>query len=778
MADFFEQVRMIMSDVKTSDLKAKYKGSTKEQIMDTIFDKFDAFDQFGGFPRDLNTDTFTSLKKDGIINLDRFENTYNINYYLYDNGELSPEKVKAFFGDNIDIKDVQQALNDMVAQTQVEHENAVNEIGRQMEENQQKVKATNPSIPDAILETLGPDNKVKVVSKNGQNYYHVYEDNENEFYEYNNQGQLTRRVGHVGIPIPNGIEHGAKETELFDEQGRSYGEIYEYDNGFVELRDYKNMRVSERFGKTQFNYSLDKDYNQCLESITLNEGLPTSTKMNIKRDENGKIKDIEFNADDNKNKKMVGEYKDTTIKQPPVKMSDKEKQELINFLNSGAILGDDFELKFNGTKIEVNPVIKDKNGKYVDNVPPGLRQEVIDLLKQGLHAGIDYELSVDENGDYRLDYQSQKSKEYNGDEKVVKYSKDGKIKTTVTTDGNTVKTTTTNNGKTTTSVNNRGDELLMKLLEGDLNGANDLLGDIDYEVNNFDFFAVCDKYQQMTGKNLMQEAIKQFKDGKISDTMIKRLAPTVGWGYYDRHFSSNYLKSNDIQQLAQEEYDRGIKLFKEIQNFNPKTSQVASLLPNIGQKENISANQYSQKINNKTYTIEKTENSITITCNGTSHKINLQGIHQNIQKMIMDTNPVALYRIAEKGIKLKMVDDAKATQNGGYSPTDNVIVMNSGRTSTAYFKQALAHETGHSLYNKEEFPENPAFEASFAEEKAAWEKVTDEFKDGNHAYAADSSNEFFAEAYCLLVTGNSKSAYTICKYFPKTLAIVKQMIGD
>lgn len=777
MGDFFEQVKMTMRDLKTSDLKAKYIGSAKEQIMNTIFDKIDAFDQFGGFPSNINADTFTSLKKDGIINLDRFEKTYNINYYLYDNGELSPEKVKNFFGDNIDIKDVQQALNDMVAQSKIEFQKGVDKIGQEIEENQQKVKQENPDIPNAVLENLGPDDKVKVVKQNGQTYYHVYEDDEKTYFEYDSQGNLTKRVGYVGIgSTVNGIEHSAKETELFDKEGRSYGEIYEYDNGFIEMRDYKNKRVSKQFGKTKYNYSLDSEYNEHLESITLNEGLPTATKMNIKRGPDGKIQDIEFNADDNNNKKMVGEYKDLTIKQPPVRMTEKEKKDLIDFLNSGAILGDDFELKFNGIKIEINPVIKDKNGKYLDSTPNSFKQEVIDLMKKGLHNGSDYDLSVDDDGNYQIDYQSQKSKGYEGDEKIVKYSRDGKTKTTLTTDGNVVKTETTRNGQTSSNTSNRDEELLAKLLEGKFNDANDLLGDIDYEVNNFDFFAVCDKYQQMTGKNLMQELIKLYKEGKIQNTIIKRLAPTVGWNYYDNHYSKNYLKDPVIQNLAQEEYDRGIKLFKEIQNFNPRTSQVADMLPSIGERENISANKSSQKIGNKTYTVEKNENSITVSCNGQTHTINLNGIHQNIQNMIFDTNPAALFRIAEKGIKLETLDDTQATQNGGYAA--NSIVMNAGRTSASYFKRALVHETGHSFYNKEEFPVNPQFEASFKEEKAAWEKAEDEFKEGNHAYAAEDPTEFFAEAYCLLVTGESKSAYTICKYFPKTLAIVKQMLGD
>ena len=88
--------------------------------------------------------------------------------------------------------------------------------------------------------------------------------------------------------------------------------------------------------------------------------------------------------------------------------------------------------------------------------------------------------------------------------------------------------------------------------------------------------------------------------------------------------------------------------------------------------------------------------------------------------------------------------------------------------------KTLAHEVGHRYYT--EPGSNPELENCFTEELEAWQNSEEAIKTGNATYCTNDILEFVAEAYALLEEGNTMSAYTICKYFPKTLALVKELI--
>ena len=48
--------------------------------------------------------------------------------------------------------------------------------------------------------------------------------------------------------------------------------------------------------------------------------------------------------------------------------------------------------------------------------------------------------------------------------------------------------------------------------------------------------------------------------------------------------------------------------------------------------------------------------------------------------------------------------------------------------------------------------------------------------DVNNLYALESVEEFYAEAYSLIVSGNCKSAELLLTYFPESLKLVKEMV--
>ena len=51
-------------------------------------------------------------------------------------------------------------------------------------------------------------------------------------------------------------------------------------------------------------------------------------------------------------------------------------------------------------------------------------------------------------------------------------------------------------------------------------------------------------------------------------------------------------------------------------------------------------------------------------------------------------------------------------------------------------------------------------------------------RNSDFRYCAENVYEFVAEAYCLLVTGNAKSEFTIAKVYPKTFELTKKMIEE
>ena len=146
----------------------------------------------------------------------------------------------------------------------------------------------------------------------------------------------------------------------------------------------------------------------------------------------------------------------------------------------------------------------------------------------------------------------------------------------------------------------------------------------------------------------------------------------------------------------------------------------------------------------------------------------------------MNSNPKALFRLASKNIPLIIKDQFSnydERTGGTYHLIDKKIEIYSEVVRSEELNATLTHEIGHTYYNNTT-TKNETLEKSFEEELSTWEQSNEKINSGNEVYCTTDIDEFVAEAYILLTSGESPSAYTICKHFPKTFALVKELIDS
>lgn len=771
--------------IKTENLKAKYKGSDKEQIMNTIFDKLDAIDSIESCYLDkIQEEEVTDYKDQEIRNTTAFFTNWRDN--ILENGGISLAKIQKLFGQNVSIEDVAQAFNDMLTEVEIENKKMIEE--ENTFRNSMISSIDDKNLPEDIKQLLSPGTEVKITEYNGKKYYSIKHEEFGITIDYNEKGE---RIS-VSQNFNDEGDGAGVEIQFLDEKENVQMEILKFNTGLIQKHDFITGKQTLQFGKTTLEYEdtqilneeeimqgrdnglykLGDEWKKTYKNITVNTGLPNETKLDFEYDENGNIKDIKFATDEKEQTAYLGDSNYINLKMPPIGISDKEKQNLIDLLNNGARLGNDFELKINGNKIEVTPTILDSDGNYVANVPNAVKNDAIELLKQGFKAGKDYKITQNKDGTFKIDLETQRAMNYEGNEKFITYSKDGKTKQTTITNNDEIKTVTTDcNGNTTIQIETRSDKILAKLLEGDFNGANKFLDDLAMGSNDeFNIYKIGLKYQEKTGKNLMQEAINLYKQDKIDSKFVERLANGI--------FRMIDTSDENIFINLQEYYDSKIESLKIFKDFDPYKTKIAKMLPEISAKEQITDKKYTQKVNGKTYTVELCENVIKITRDNKTVTLNISGIHPNLQKNIMNANPKVLFRLAEKNIPLAIKDqfesDDKIT-GGTYNLIEKRIELYSEIVRGEDLNETLAHECGHSYYDNT-VPKNKALEKSFAKEYTAWKESDEVIKSGRAIYCTMKLAEFVADAYTLLTTGNCDSAYTICKHFPETLAHVKDMI--
>ena len=225
----------------------------------------------------------------------------------------------------------------------------------------------------------------------------------------------------------------------------------------------------------------------------------------------------------------------------------------------------------------------------------------------------------------------------------------------------------------------------------------------------------------------------------------------------------------------------------------------------MGEKKYHTDSTYTQKIKNHTYKISILDNKILVYKDGKEFTIDTSNLDNNLVKFISKTNPEALFRLASKGTKL-VFETPPSGGDGEYLPDENVIYIAPNASQVSILHRRIVHEIGHTYYTHKS-PVNEELENSFKKESEQYEHEIKTIIDSvpkqensfdtiierekalkkSDKYAPDSDDvrycatniyEFVAEAYCLLITGNAKSEFTIAKVYPKTFEIFKKIFEE
>ena len=597
------------------------------------------------------------------------------------------------------------------------------------------------------------DSEVEMVGKKGKGY-------ENLYYDPNDRGKYYSH-------------------DDFD----YYARDMVYSTGVIEHTDYRAMTGYTNAGNARIEYNIDDDFNEHLTKFTLEPDSAWESSFNVEYDENGKIKDIKLKKSDKKEqnfKKTEIEYKKANYEAPT--LDNETKSKIIDMLNNGKEFGFDFTLSAHNGKVEITPIVVNKtNQKYVQ-VPQSVSDDYFKMLEDGSAQGIDFQLEYNNNG-FKVNYLTQTGAE-GADFKRVEYSKNGKTKTTTTYDNNEVVQKIEQNGQLVgENRSSRNDAFLEALLARDYDKMKEILG---YTINpegDFDFYAACKKYQDITGKNLMEQLIKDYENG-VTDFKPWKLffggSEVIG---EDIEFEPTKAKQEIIKT-----YNKKLNEFDEIKNFKIEDPKIKELIMQTSRTD-ISENEYKETIGNKTYTVKIKDKKITISDGNKTLDIDLKGQPVVLKRILSEQNAKVLYQIAKKGMKLNWYDAKNPKPIGGvhyigtvniasYNTATNEMNMEAENVSTKLISRSISHETGHSFWNSNEFSMNEEFKQVFIEEFKAWQKSDEQFKEGSHAYCCTSPDEMFAECYSLIVTGHAQSEYTLAKHFPRILAVVRKMIEN
>lgn len=726
------------------------------------------------------------------------------------------KEAKPFYGDDIQEEDYRKFLG-FVASVGDEA------YAKKLEETSQKT-----GMSKEMVEKLGgaymADQYTKV-EKDGKISYERKIDGFTEIRDENGKLSETREAS-CGI-------QGYEECDLittYDEKGESSNTYINNKTGEMTKFEYGKNREDTGYKlhikdgvavRQSHEYSEDDPYwrNMKLEDIVFNAGTPDSTKVSFKYDENNKLTGIDIKDNSSEDDAPRGFITDgeTYLTHIPKKTTVDEAtvKAIQQMIDGGARYGEDFDLKIEDGQLKVVPKIKNETGKET----PPLNGEAFDryknLVGDSIHAGEDFDVEYDENGNFRYHLKNNQAKGYAADYKSEVYDKDGNFVSSLTVqDGEVIRETMVNGQKQTTKM--PFDEAFMQLLtEKNFTVAGEILGSDDVLSGGYNIYPAAEKYKQMTGRELIgdvYDAIHSETDQNklegIYNLMGKLQPHGAGLGDTKEDFIKNY-------------YD-GYNQFKEVLNFDPKKSQIADMLPKIQRIQN-GDNAFTETINNNSFDVKISNGQITISKNGEqSKKLDVSELPEDyIKHVFSKVNSAVFYDMASSGVQIKLNDQLNGdsrygTTNGFYTNADGgKIVLDPNALIGDRAIKTIVHETGHmcdhiddrdnAIKVLKERMKDPAATlnldrpltlqemldnqgtlqpVSGADEKLheVFNKEIDNYRKNapgvniNAAYAATNIMEFFAEAYTLLNMGTCKSEYIIANYFPETLARVKDLI--
>lgn len=670
-------------------------------------------------------------------------------------------------------------------------------------ENQKKIEAEElkgieakyPDLPDAIKSRVATFySHVQRVEKT-ENGYKIITNNDpakKKLFEweswYNNEGQLLisgyRSIGDLG----NGkcLDYFYEDGSLGQGFDGEYATKMIYDNGVVDYENYDKETGYRQFGKTRFNYSTNDGV--IPENFQLNTGLPNEAELSFEKDENGQIKDITLT--DKTSTEFSKKELDINL-YSPIKMEEAEKNKLIILMNAGKEFAKDYDIVVENNKMKIQAVVYNQGQDSVPPIPDIVNNDFFRMQEEGFNHITDFKLVYTEDGEFKFELYSKAAIKDAVDSKEISYSKDGKRRTIQTYEGNEIKTTTesTQEIRSRTEIQQRDDKFLEALLKNDFEKANEILGNFPRPNEDFNFYAACKKYETITGRSFIQEVLKRKNSDQMDASMLKKILPNIDYSYIMDAASRGQVNADEAFIKA---YNYNMEMFEVINNFDPKTSVIRDLIPDI-ERQTISKDEFREKIGDKTYIVKITDDKLSVTKDGKTFDIDITGVNDYNRNILKIVNAQVLYRLASENIKINwstqhpetfkteygnsVTIPGSSNIEGSYNWKSNSITIYTDKGTAESIASTIEHETGHSVCNSSK-DNNEKLNATFQEELQNWQNSDEPFKDGQHTYCTNHIDEMFAEAYSLAVTGKSDGAYTITKYFPKTFAIIKQIIEE
>lgn len=322
----------LRSPISVDKLMEKYKGTDNEEKMRCIFSNFDLIDN-----------EETTEVRDGFIHSDFihfepdfYENFDDPSHYGY----VSQKKIDmfgSFKGKNITVEDVDRALQDLCDELETRRQARNAEI--MAKKNTQKLSGNSYDLPNNIVEFYGDaieefkpviindyelpegDVLIRIQEHNGFSY-HI-------FHEGSSEDEQVGYFENFEVDENTMDRRCLKSTKLIQPNGNTNLEEFKYNSGLSIKLDWNSNSYSKQFKKTEFFYSNNQSPEPenpqgTLDKVVINSGLPNELVITIN---NGQAI-VENNNLHN--------------------ISQANLDELISYINSGAEIGTDFDIEYQG----------------------------------------------------------------------------------------------------------------------------------------------------------------------------------------------------------------------------------------------------------------------------------------------------------------------------------------------------------------------------------------------------------------------------------------------
>lgn len=807
-----------LSKLKREDIKKQFANDSRLDKILFIFDKINSLD--GEIGNELSVMDLAEMKRvksgkrsDGSYKMaflegkwDGIVNDFELNEYI--------KEAKGFYGDDIEVEDFRKFLGFAASKGHTSYQKHLEEVSQKTGMSQELIEKLGGAF---VAESY------KVVEENGKKFYRRELEG---FYEiYDETGNLLEQSfsGYLAE------DENTQEIKKFDNSGKVTSEsyinkqtgeqtryIYNKDNSGKDFKLNIKNGVAIRQSYSQLNDLNER--NMKLEDIVFGAGTTNSTKVSFKYDENNHLTGIDIKDSALEEDKPHGFITDgevfLTYIPKRTTIDDATVASIQQMVDGGARYGEDYELKIVDGKLQIVPKIVNESDTEIPPLIGEAFNKYKELTGSGIHAGEDFDVIYEENGNFRYNLNNNQAKGYDANYRSEIYDKDGNFVSSITVKDKEVIYETMVNGNKQTVKTPFDKAFLQLITEKNFSIAGEILGRDDVISGGYNIYPSAEKYKELTGRELIADvydAIQIEKDDKKLAGMQNLMSKLQPHGA-PLDFTRDGIINN---------YYKGYNLFKEILNFNPQNSKIADMLPKINRVQK-GKNAYIEQINNNSFDVSFSNGIITVSKNGATPKtIDVSALPEDyVKQVFMDVNSQVLYDIALYDVRIKLDDHMNdesigGSTNGYYRPSDNSITLDPNALIGRRALLTIAHEAGHmcdyiddkdnAIKVIKEKIKDPMFmlgrdkpltvqelldnlgtfqPVSVADDKLneLFDKEMQNFRQNcpeiisNAAYALTNLQEFFAESYALLNTGNCKSEYVIATYFPESFSRIKELI--